>query len=221
MGDLLPGLIVLAIGGSIAPPLLLLTILFLGSRRPLPNASALALGYFTTCAATGVAGLTLFSEAAGGAASHVGRVISAALGALLLLVGLRSLLRAPVPGAGAPRWMESISSVSPAKAFGVGMALFLVQIKNLAIFVACATADNRGWPRSSRQRRSARACARGLRHPGYRAHRPLRDRAAAGLGGARVAANVDGEEQPRDHGRALSRVRSVLPRQRPPGSVRS
>jgi len=45
MSDLLPRLIVLAIGGSIAPPLLLLTILFLGSQRPLPNASALALGY--------------------------------------------------------------------------------------------------------------------------------------------------------------------------------
>ena len=43
MIDLLPGLLVLAVGGSIAPPLLLLTILFLGSRRPLPKAGALAL----------------------------------------------------------------------------------------------------------------------------------------------------------------------------------
>ena len=60
MSDLLPGLIVLAFGGSIAPPLLLLTILFLDSLRPLPNATALALGYFTTCAAMGIVGLTLF-----------------------------------------------------------------------------------------------------------------------------------------------------------------
>jgi hypothetical protein len=45
MSELLPGLILLAVGGSIAPPLLLLTLLFLGSRRPLPNATALALGY--------------------------------------------------------------------------------------------------------------------------------------------------------------------------------
>jgi hypothetical protein len=43
MSDLLPGLLVLAIGGSVAPPLLPLTILFLGSRRPLPNAGTLAL----------------------------------------------------------------------------------------------------------------------------------------------------------------------------------
>ena len=33
--------------------------------------------------------------------------------------------------------MESINSMSPPKAFGVGMALFPIQIKNLAIFVAC------------------------------------------------------------------------------------
>jgi hypothetical protein len=43
MSDLLPALLVLAVDGSIAPLLLLLTILFLGSRRPLPNAGALAL----------------------------------------------------------------------------------------------------------------------------------------------------------------------------------
>jgi hypothetical protein len=39
----LPGLLVPFIGGSVALPLLLLTILFQGSRRPLPNAGALAL----------------------------------------------------------------------------------------------------------------------------------------------------------------------------------
>jgi hypothetical protein len=37
MSGLLPGLLVLAIGGSIAPPLLLFTILFLGSRQPFPT----------------------------------------------------------------------------------------------------------------------------------------------------------------------------------------
>ena len=89
MSDRLPGLIVLAIGGSIAPPLLLLTILFLGSQRPLPNATALALGYFATCAAMGILGLTLFGGA-GSTASAVGRVISAMVGGLLIVLGLIS-----------------------------------------------------------------------------------------------------------------------------------
>jgi Sap, sulfolipid-1-addressing protein len=134
MGDLLPGLIVLAIGGSVAPPLLLLTILFLGSQRPLPNASSLTLGSFTTCAVIGILGLILFGGAQS-AVSAVGRVISATVGALLIVLGLRSLLDSPDPDASPPRWIESINSMSPPRAFG--MALFPLQVKNLAIFVAC------------------------------------------------------------------------------------
>ena len=136
MSDSLPGLIVLALGGSVAPPLLLLSILFLGSQRPLPNAGALALGYFATCAVIGISGLVLFGGAES-AVSTVGRVISATVGALLIVLGLRSLLQSPGPGASPPAWIESIDSISPPMAFGVGMALFPLQVKNLAIFVAC------------------------------------------------------------------------------------
>jgi len=102
MSDSIPGLIVLAIGGSIAPPLLLLTILFLGSWRPLPNASALALGYFTTCAVVGISGLILFGGAES-TVSTIGRVISMTIGALLIVLGLRSLLDSPDPDASRPR----------------------------------------------------------------------------------------------------------------------
>jgi len=136
MSETLPGLIVLAIGGSIAPPLLLLTILFLGSRRPLLNASALTLGCFTTCAVIGISGLVLFGGAES-TVSTVGRIISVTIGVLLIVLGLRSLLGSPDPDASQPRWMESINSMSPPRAFGFGMALFPLQVKNLAIFVAC------------------------------------------------------------------------------------
>jgi hypothetical protein len=139
LSSFLSQLVLLAVGGSIAPPLLLLTILFLGSHRPLPNATGLALGYFTTCAAMGIAGLAFFGEAAetGGAAAAIIRVISVAVGSLLIIVGLRSLLNAPDPDAQPPRWMDSVRSISPIKAFGFGMALFPLQLKNLAIFVVC------------------------------------------------------------------------------------
>ena len=136
MSDTLSGLIVLAIGGSVAPPLLLLTTLFLGSRRPLFNAAALALGYFTTCAVIGTSGLVVFGGAES-TVSTVGRVISATIGALLIVLGLRSLLASPDPNVSQPRWMESIDVMSPPRAFGFGMALFPLQVKNLAIFVAC------------------------------------------------------------------------------------
>ena len=136
MSGLLPGLLVLAVGGSIAPPLLLLTILFLGSRRPLSNAGALALGYFTVCAVIGISGLVLFGDA-GSAISTVGRVVSVAVGTLLLVLGLRSLLGSPDPDASPPGWLRSIDNSSPFRAFALGMALFPLQVKNLAIFVAC------------------------------------------------------------------------------------
>src|SRR5215217_6057178 len=136
MSDTFSGLIVLAIGGSVAPPLLLLTTLFLGSRRPLFNAAALALGYFTTCAVIGISGLVLFGGAES-TVSTVGRVISATIGALLIVLGLRSLLASPDPDVSQPRWMASIDAMSPPRAFGFGMALFPLQVKNLAIFLAC------------------------------------------------------------------------------------
>jgi hypothetical protein len=136
MSDTLPGLIVLAIGGSVAPPLLLLTILFLGSQRPLSNAGALALGYFATCAVVGVSGLVLFGGAED-TVSLVGRIISVSVGALLVVFGIRSLLNAPDPEASPQGWLESINSMSPLRAFGFGMALFPLQVKNLALFVAC------------------------------------------------------------------------------------
>src|SRR5215216_2030914 len=125
MSDLLSQLIVLALGGAIVPPLLLLTILFLGSRRPLPNVTALELGYFVVCVAMGIAGLTLFAQAAGGggAASTVNRLIGATVGTVLIVLGLRSFFDAPDPDAQPPSSMESISSVTPAKAFGVGTML--------------------------------------------------------------------------------------------------
>jgi Sap, sulfolipid-1-addressing protein len=136
VSDLLPGLLVLAVGGSIAPPLLLLTILFLGSRRPLPNAGALALGYLTVCAVVGISGLVLFGDA-GNTISTVGRVISVAVGALLIVLGLGSLLGSSDPEASPPGWLESIDNSSPFRAFALGIALFPLQVKNLAIFIAC------------------------------------------------------------------------------------
>ncbi len=136
MSGTLPGLIFLAIGGSVAPPLLILTILLLSSQRPLSNAGALALGYFATCAVIGISGLVLFGGAES-AVSTVGRVISISVGALLVVFGIRSLLNAPDPDASPQRWMESINSMSPPRAFAFGMALFPLQVKNLAIFMAC------------------------------------------------------------------------------------
>jgi Sap, sulfolipid-1-addressing protein len=108
--------------------------------KGLPNATALVLGYFAVCAAVGVAGLILFggtAGAAGSTASTIGRVISATLSVLLIVLGLRRLFRTRDLDASLPGWMESVSSITPAKAFGIGMVLFPLQIRILVIFIAC------------------------------------------------------------------------------------
>jgi hypothetical protein len=140
MSDLLPQLILLAVGGSIAPPLLLLTILFLASQRSLLNPTMLVLGYLAVCAAIGVVGLILFASMTGAESIvlMIDRGMSLIVGGLLIAVGLRNLLfNAPSSGALVARWIDSVRSITPTKVFGIGTALFPIQIKNLAIFIAC------------------------------------------------------------------------------------
>jgi hypothetical protein len=88
MSRFLPRLAFPAAGGSIAPPLLLFTILFLDSRRLLPDATALALRYFPTCTAMSIAELTVFSGAAGvgGGASMASRLICATVGGFIIVL---------------------------------------------------------------------------------------------------------------------------------------
>ena len=151
--------------------------------------------------------------------STVGRVICLKVRILLLFLGLRSLFDAPDPDASPPRWMEPIDAMSPPRAFGFGMVLFPLQVKNLAIFLTCLNliiASNLG-PEGSIL--ALDAGGPGLRHPGPRAHWPLCGRARVYLDDARVGAHVDEKAQPHDHGRGLLRVRSILSRQRALESV--
>jgi Sap, sulfolipid-1-addressing protein len=60
------------------------------------------------------------------------------VGGLLIVLGLRTLLlNTPDRVGSAAKWREAVRCITPAKVFGIGMALFPIQIKNLAIFIAC------------------------------------------------------------------------------------
>ena len=117
MSDALPRLLVLAMGGSVAP--------LCPSPTPAPSRQGIP-----TCAWHLRAHPLRW---AGSAVSTLGRVIGTTVGALLIVLGLtcsRSRARRVAR-------METINSMSPPRAFGFGMALFPLQVKNLAIFVAC------------------------------------------------------------------------------------
>jgi len=139
-GLLLAQLIILAVGGSVAPPLFLLTILLLIYQGSLLNPTALVLGYLAVGATFGVVGLILFESMTGAESilSIIDRGMSLIVGGLLIAVGLRILLlNASHTAEWTSRWIDSVRSITPTKAFGIGIALFPIQIKNLAIFIAC------------------------------------------------------------------------------------
>lgn len=119
MSDLLlPQLIVLARGGSVAPSLFVLTILLLGSQRALLNATALVPGYFAVCATIGIVGLILFAGVVGAAGidSTVDCTMSFISGSLLIVLGIRNLLLNTSDRAVfAARWMGSVRYITPAK----------------------------------------------------------------------------------------------------------
>jgi hypothetical protein len=130
-----------------------------------------------------------------------------------------SLLDSPDPDASPPRWMETIDSMSPPRAFGFGMVLFPLQVKNLAIFVACL---NLIIASSLSPRGSIVALILVLvviAIPVLVLIGLICLCATSGFGSAGLLASVDGEEQPPGHGRNLPRVRSVLPGEGALGSV--
>ena len=123
MSDLLPGLFVLATGGSIAPPLLLLTILVLGSRRPLPNATALAI--FVACVNLIAAAELSFR----GSAVALGLVLVVFAIPVVVLIGLYAATpnRAPSMLGSLRAWIESNNrAITVVLGFAFG-AFFLVR----------------------------------------------------------------------------------------------
>jgi len=89
-------------------------------------------------------GGVMLSCRAGGAAPTVDRVMSATVGALLIVLGLRSLFNAPDPDAQTPRWRESISSMAPAKAFAFGIvSTNLLKIRTINCMEPSCTSSRR------------------------------------------------------------------------------
>ena len=220
MSEALPGLIILAIGGSVAPPLLFLTILFLGSqeaptqrRRP----GARLLRHLRDNRCLGDHPLRRSGERrfhGWPCHQHDGR----------------SPARRPWPKESA--WLSRSRRVA-ARVDGIDKLRIVAKgVRDRDGALPASDQEPRDlcrlpqpdhyvgpWPPG--QHRGARARVAGLRRPGSRAHRSLRGRAATGIYHTRVFARVDGKARPCDHGRALPRFRSVLPRGRSMGRVRA
>lgn len=133
-GDILPH----ALGIAISPVPVIATILLLLSPRATATSAAFAVGWVGGIALAVVAFDLLgglLAGRGGGPGGAAGGIVHLVLGALLLLLALRTFRRRPREGEQPrlPAWMTAIDEISPLKALGLAAALVLANPKNLVM----------------------------------------------------------------------------------------
>jgi Sap, sulfolipid-1-addressing protein len=141
IGDVLP----LAAAIALFPIPALAVILMLLSPRAKGNVPGFLLGWTAGLAVTVTAAAVLTSaveKLADDLATEDIGWIRIAIGAALLIFALKKWLRRPDASVESemPRWMSAINDFSPVKALGVGLALTVLNPKNIALGVGAGTA---------------------------------------------------------------------------------
>lgn len=145
LGTVLPNAVAIAI----SPIPIIAVILMLMSPHPQQLGLAFLAGWLAgVIVATSV--MTLLADAIpepddSGASQPVIGVIRIALGALLLLLGMKQWRARPAPDAPAklPAWMSKIDSIGVPAALGLAFALAAVNPKNLLVAAAAGTVIGR------------------------------------------------------------------------------
>jgi hypothetical protein len=138
MGDAFSQIVPLAVGVAISPIPIIAVILMLFSQRARVNGPAFLIGWVVGLTlATGI--VVAISSAAGsssGSPSTIASLVKFLLGALLVVIGIRTWQARPKPGdppKPPPKWMATIDSLSPGKALGFGLLLSALNPKNLTL----------------------------------------------------------------------------------------
>ncbi|MEV4508450.1 GAP family protein [Dactylosporangium sp. NPDC049525] len=135
----------MAVGVALSPMPIIAVILLLttpGARR---NGPAFVVGWLAGLAVIGVLVLAVIGPSAHGGPGHPAtwvRWLQLTLGVLLLYVSVRQFRGRPEAGAEAPMpgWMRSVEQFGAARSLGVGAFLSGLNVKNLLLAVAAATA---------------------------------------------------------------------------------
>lgn len=141
IGDLLPA----AVGAAISPFPIIAVVLMLVSPRGRVNGPAFLVGWLV---GVGLGGVILLALAGSASANDDGQPadwvswLKLALGVLLLLLALKQWRGRPHGDEEpvTPKWMGEIDSFTPLKAAGAGVALSVLNPKNLLLMVAGAAA---------------------------------------------------------------------------------
>jgi threonine/homoserine/homoserine lactone efflux protein len=141
IGQVLP----LAIGVALSPVPIIAVVLMLGTPRARANGPAFIGGWI---AGLSVVGAIVLVGASGASASERGApaewvgILELVLGALLLGLASRTWRSRPRAGEPAelPNWMRTLDRYTPERATAMGVALTVVNPKNLLLAIAAAAA---------------------------------------------------------------------------------
>ncbi len=141
IGELLP----YALGVAISPIPIIAIILMLLSTRAGANSASFLLGWIAGVVGAAVVLLALsgaLDTGDNGAPSNQSSTIKLVLGVLLMFLALRNFRKRPKAGEEAelPKWLQSIDTLTPAKAAGLGVLLSAVNPKNLLLIAGAMVA---------------------------------------------------------------------------------
>jgi hypothetical protein len=144
MGQGISEVLPFAIGIAISPVPIIAVILILFSNRARVNGPSFLLGWVLGLAAVSTI-VYVIADAADAATDSTtsdsiswGKIV---LGVLLLGLARRNFTNRPAPGQTAelPKWMSSVETISPVRAFGLAVLLSVVNPKNLVLAIGAAT----------------------------------------------------------------------------------
>ena len=143
MGQGISEVLTFAIGVAISPIPIIAVILMLFSRRARVNGPVFLLGWALALAVVSTVVYELADQSSPTTSSSANDSISwgkIVLGVLLLLLAVRDWRNRPTRDAQPemPKWMAGVDTLSPAKAFGLGLLLAGVNPKNLILTLGSA-----------------------------------------------------------------------------------
>ncbi len=142
-----------AAGGLLSFGSITIVVLLLLSERGWRPGAAYATGYVAayTTIGTGAVLLGTGTESSGeGEPGSVSAVILLVLGLVLVIMAIRNWRRSPADASGPPKFLQAVDRLTTTRAFGLGVAVTVLNVKNLAIFLsAVSVAVLSDLPRSS------------------------------------------------------------------------